>query len=94
VQALLVDPSASATLYAAIWRKGIYRTSDGGKSWARIGGDPPHPDVVALALDPSGPGRVLVGMSGGSVWRLDATGVDVPAPAAAREPVASPAKKK
>jgi len=42
---------------------------DGGKSWTRIGGEPPHPDVVALALEPNG--TLLVGFEGGGVWRLD-----------------------
>ncbi len=94
VQALVIDPSSPATLYAATWKKGVYRTSDGGKSWTRVGGDPPHPDVMALALDPAGPGRVIVGMSGGSVWRLDATAVEPPATAPARTPAAPPAKKR
>lgn len=76
VQALLIDPAQSRTLYAATWNRGIYRTDDGGQSWNRIGGDPPHPDAIALALDPANPGYLLVGMGGGSVWRLDTTAAD------------------
>jgi len=89
-QALLLDPSTPGRLYAACWSKGIYVSSDSGKTWARVGGDPPHPDTITLALDFSAPGRLLVGTSGGSVWRLDTTAVEKAAPAAA--PKKAPAK--
>jgi hypothetical protein len=71
VQALLVDPARPGTLYAAAWNQGVYRSSDGGRNWTLGGGPPPHPDVIALALDPGTPGRLLVGTGGGGVWRLD-----------------------
>ncbi len=67
-----MDPDRAGTVYAAAWSKGIYRSSDGGRNWTLVGGAPPHPDVMALALDPSAPGRLLVGMSGGGLWRLEA----------------------
>jgi hypothetical protein len=71
VQMLLTDPAAPGTLYAAAWGKGVYRSADGGRSWTLVGGPPPHPDVMTLALDGTAPGRLLVGTGGGSVWRLD-----------------------
>jgi hypothetical protein len=72
VQALLTDPATPETLYAAAWSKGVYRSGDGGRSWTLVGGPPPHPDVIALARDPSAPGRrLLVGTGGGSAWRLE-----------------------
>ena len=67
----MVDAADSKTLYAAVWNKGVYRSRDGGRSWSRVGDAPPHPDVIALAPDPSAPGRLLVGTGGGSVWRFD-----------------------
>ena len=69
VQALIVD--GGGTLYAATFRQGVYRSTNRGATWTRVGGEPPHPDAITLALDPSGPGRLLVGMSGGAVWRLE-----------------------
>ena len=69
MQALIADDSG--TLYAATFRQGVYRSANRGATWARVGGEPPHPDAITLALDPTGPGRLLVGMSGGSVWRLE-----------------------
>ncbi len=89
VQALLLDP-ASGVLYAGTWKKGVYASRDGGKSWVNVGGEPPHPDVVVLALDRSGPGRLLVGTGGGSVWRLDTTAA--PASPASLKP--TPARQK
>jgi hypothetical protein len=70
VQALHADAANPGTLYAAAWGKGVFRSTDAGRSWSLVGGPPPHPDVIALAHDASGPGRVLVGTGGGSVWRL------------------------
>jgi hypothetical protein len=75
-------------MYAGTWRKGILRSKDGGKSWSRLGGDPPHLDCAALALEP-GTSSLLVGFGGAGVWRLDIAAAEkAPAPAAA------PAKKK
>lgn len=71
VQTLLVDPAVPGTVYAGAWKKGILRTTDGGKTWTRLGGDPPHPDAVALAIEKGPPRALLVGFGGGSVWRLD-----------------------
>jgi photosystem II stability/assembly factor-like uncharacterized protein len=68
VRRLLLD-AASGTLYAGAWKEGVLRSRDGGKSWTRIGGEPPHPDVIALALE--SPASLLVGLDGNGVWRLD-----------------------
>jgi hypothetical protein len=87
VQTLLLDPSAK-TIYAGTWREGVFASKDGGRHWVKVGGEPPHPDIVSLALDASGPGRLLAGTGGGSVWRLDTTAA-APAP----RPTQAPAKK-
>jgi len=102
VRRILLDP-ASGTLYAGAWKEGVFRSTDGGKTWARFGGEPPHPDVVALALE--SPKSLLVGLEGNGVWRLDlaaatvapATPPTAPKPAAAPKaagPPKAPAKKK
>ncbi len=80
---LLLDP-ASRTLYAGAWKEGVLRSKDGGRTWTRIGGEPPHPDVVALALESAT--SLLVGFEGNGVWRLDL--------AAAASSAASPAAPK
>lgn len=83
VRRILLDP-ASGTLYAGTWKEGVLRSRDGGKTWDRFGGEPPHPDVVALALE--SPTSLLVGFEGNGVWRLDL--------AAAASAAASPAAPK
>lgn len=88
VQTLLVDSATPGTVYAGTWRKGVLRSKDGGKSWARLGGDPPHPDCAALALEP-GTTNLLVGFGGAGVWRLDIAAAEKAPP-----PAAAPAKKK
>jgi uncharacterized repeat protein (TIGR01451 family) len=45
---------------------GIYRSTDGGQTWANLGWDL-HPDFHALAFDPSNTNHVLIGNDGG-VW--------------------------
>jgi hypothetical protein len=92
-QALLLDP-ATGTVYAATWRKGVFASKDGGRSWTNVGGDPPHPDIVGLALDASGPGRLLAATGGGSVWRLDTTVAPPPAPKPTAAARPTPRKKK
>ena len=87
VRRLLLEPSSGA-LYAGAWKEGVLRSTDGGKSWRPVGGAPPHPDVVALALE--SPASLLVGLDGNGVWRLDLA-------AAAAAPAAlpkAPARKK
>ena len=88
VQFLRIDPDGSS-IDAAVWKKGVFRSTDGGATWARIGGEPPHPDVLTLASDPSAPGKLLVATGGGSVWRLDTSAIEKPeksAPAATPRP--------
>jgi hypothetical protein len=85
VQTILVDPESPGTIYGGTWQKGILWTTDAGKTWARIGGDPPHPDAAALALE-KGPHRaLLVGFGGGSVWRLDLDAIKKTPPPASKK---------
>lgn len=57
VQALAVDPAARGTVFAGV-EGGLYKSADGGASWSRL----PFPgaNVVALAVSPSRPNRMLV----------------------------------
>jgi photosystem II stability/assembly factor-like uncharacterized protein len=71
---IAVHPKDPATAYAAapgdLWNptpdRGIYKTSDGGKSWKRVlGADPPHADEVGggdVLLDPQNPSTVYAAL--------------------------------
>lgn len=56
---------------------GLYRSTDTGTTWERLGGGYPTDYAGAptrLAIDPADPDRVYFAMSNGSVWRTDDSG--------------------
>jgi photosystem II stability/assembly factor-like uncharacterized protein len=84
VFALAVDPSAPRKLYAGVSpigpssnTKGVFKSTDGGATWAPAGATPPPSAVVALAIDPHSPRVVYAGgddglwksADGGASWR-------------------------
>jgi hypothetical protein len=58
---LAVDPADAAIVYAATG-VGLYKSTDAGESWTRIGADLPWPDVTAVAIDPTAPCTVYAGL--------------------------------
>jgi len=92
---LVIDPSQPDVLHAAIGdifggpENGVYRTTDGGSTWSRLGGGLPASGIgrIALARSPSNPARlfaVLVrpataggdGASTLGIWRTDDAGTN------------------
>ena len=81
IQALAVIPGEPRGLLAA-GDTGVFRTRDGGASWARLGAAGDLPTVWSLAVDPVDPQTVFAGTrpaaiyrsrDGGATWkRLDA----------------------
>jgi photosystem II stability/assembly factor-like uncharacterized protein len=79
IQAMAVDPTDARTVYADAaytdepYSINFYKTTDGGRSWATIGGGLPYPNVYSLAIDPVTPSTVFAGTAGHGVYRsLDA----------------------
>jgi photosystem II stability/assembly factor-like uncharacterized protein len=77
VTALAIDPLAPNTLYAAVELLGVYKTTDGGASWAAANNGLPSLRVAALAVDPVSPDTVFAGtldqgvfvsVDGGASW--------------------------
>ncbi len=78
--ALAFDPHDPAALYATVGRSsffsgggelaGIYRTTDGGASWARFGDGLAGRVLLSLTPDPTTAGRLYVGSSGAGAFRL------------------------
>lgn len=82
VHALAVDASGEALWLGA--HSGLYRSQDGGRTWASVSLPVHHPDVMALALHPSEAGVVYAGtheagvlktMDGGKSWSAVNTGL-------------------
>jgi photosystem II stability/assembly factor-like uncharacterized protein len=78
VEDVLLDPSDSRTVLAAIMQAGVYRSEDGGETWvqASAGMDPNEP-AFDLVADPNRPGvfyvstwqsGVFVTTDGGTSW--------------------------
>jgi hypothetical protein len=73
VEVLLRAPSDGARVYAS-WRRGAWRSEDGGRSWAPILGEmvvAPVEELRLLAVDPQDPGLVYFsrfGLKGRSLW--------------------------
>lgn len=63
VQAISIDPSNTAILYAGTRNEGVYKSTNGGSSWGSsgLGGR----TINALALDPSDPSVLFAGTSSG-----------------------------
>lgn len=63
VRAVRVDPADPRVVYAAARLAGVFKSTDGGVSWARLAGTAPrddHQPVLDLAIDPSAPGTLYV----------------------------------
>jgi photosystem II stability/assembly factor-like uncharacterized protein len=60
VYALAVDRHDSDVVYATTWERGVFKTTDGGASWRRIG----LRSVNTLALDPRDPETIYAGTVG------------------------------
>jgi photosystem II stability/assembly factor-like uncharacterized protein len=54
VSAVVVDPQSGSLVYAATFGSGIYRSTDGGQSWAPFNAGLPGRFVKGLAISPSG----------------------------------------
>ena len=57
VFALAIDPGDRDVVYAATWENGLFKTTDGGRSWRSIG----LKGVISLALDATNPEIVYAG---------------------------------
>jgi len=57
VEDLLLDPANPDVLYAALHRRGIWRSDDAGATWQNLSDDAlaADEDVIDLALDPESP---------------------------------------
>src|SRR5690349_18061527 len=64
-RALLIDPSNPDTMYAAAVAGGIWKTTNGGTSWAPLDDFLANIAVTCLAVDPSNPTTIYAGTGEG-----------------------------
>jgi photosystem II stability/assembly factor-like uncharacterized protein len=77
--ALAVDPRNPGTLYVASWKNGVFRTSNGGRTWTTVGATFSGP----IAIDPQAPSTLYLGttdgiaktLDGGKTWRPADAGI-------------------
>jgi photosystem II stability/assembly factor-like uncharacterized protein len=74
VNALLLAPGSSKTLYAGTWQ-GVYSTTDGGLSWRRANGGLRKKPVIAFAVSPLTPQAIYAGTRGYGVFKSNDHGL-------------------
>lgn len=66
VKSLVADPSVPGAFYLGTAQGGVYRSTDGGRSWTSPPGGAPFPghSVTALVVDPLRPATLWAGLTG------------------------------
>lgn len=71
IHSIAVHPNTPAIIYAGAPRCGIWKTTNGGASWASVGDSLPTLALAALAVDPVTPARVYAVLAGAGIYRSD-----------------------
>jgi photosystem II stability/assembly factor-like uncharacterized protein len=71
---MVFDPTNPQVVYASDYRSGMYRSTDGGHTWALINQGLHNRAVLGLSVSADGQ-HLYVATDGEGVYRLDLTGV-------------------
>src|SRR6266542_4415217 len=69
-----IDPKNPATIYAGTADEGIYKSGDGGNTWAAMSDGLGAIDVIAIAFYPQASSSLLVGTAADGIYRSDSFG--------------------
>ena len=69
IQALVIDPTNTQTVYAGAHGGGVFKSTNGGSSWTAINSGLPDTSVYSLVIAPSSPQTVYAGTNGGGVFK-------------------------
>jgi photosystem II stability/assembly factor-like uncharacterized protein len=75
ITTMVVDPNDSETVYAGTDRFGVYRTTDGGKSWGPFNAGLEDQFINCLVVHPAGSDRIYTGTNGSGVFHLPVSGL-------------------
>ena len=84
IAALAISPSSPNIVYAGSWGGGLYKSPDGGGTWAWKSQGLLNQTVVSIAVDPTDPsiayagtyrGKVFKTADGGESWFLSSEGI-------------------
>jgi photosystem II stability/assembly factor-like uncharacterized protein len=92
IYSLAIDPVTPATIYAGTLIGGVFKTTDGGTSWAQLTSGPIN-QIYTLAIDPATPSTVYAASenifkssAGGSNWEEIGSGIPYAVHALAIDP--------
>lgn len=72
IASIAVHPTSPSTIYIASARGGVWKTTDGGQSWAPMSDNQVSLAMGAIALAPSAPDTIYAGTGEGNIYYLTA----------------------
>ena len=67
---IAVDPRRFSTLYVGTMGGGVFKSTDGGKTWHGLNEGLGDLDVFSLAVDPHDSSVLYAGTGSGQFWRI------------------------
>src|SRR5262249_40418283 len=78
IMALTIDPITPTTLYAGLWARGLFKSTNGGATWNLIntGLTSTFPTVNTVAIDPASPNTIYAGTSYDGIFKSTNAGAN------------------
>src|SRR5439155_6763925 len=69
VYVLAIDPQTTTTLYAGVYGRGLFKSTNGGGTWSASNASLVASFVLALAVDPQATGTLYAGTNKGGAFK-------------------------